>query len=52
MVALVYRTYRDATQQPTDEVVLVDVDNSDRTPSSLCAPAKQLATTVAARLAT
>jgi hypothetical protein len=50
LVSLVYRTYVDPAGERTDEVVLVDVDDSDKKPEQLCAPAKSLATTVAGRL--
>jgi hypothetical protein len=50
LVTLVYRNYVDHTGESTDEDVLVDVDDSQRTPRQLCAPAQRLATTVARRL--
>ena len=51
LVALVYRGYVDQTGARTDEVALVDLDDKDRAPRQLCAPARRLATTVANRLA-
>jgi hypothetical protein len=49
-VAIVYRTYPDEKHVDTDELVIVDVENSDAQPDRLCEPARQLANTVAQRL--
>lgn len=51
LVALVYRGYVDQDNVQTDETVLVDLDDKDRAPRQLCAPAQRLAATVADRLA-
>ena len=46
------RQYVDGRGERTDELVLVDVDNSEeKQPRRLCAPAQWLATTAAQRLA-
>ena len=50
-VALIYRSYVDQAGTQTDETALVDLDDKDRRPRQLCAPAQRLATTVANRLA-
>lgn len=52
LVSIVYREYVDGRGALTDELVLVDVDDSALKPQQLCAPAQRLATTVAQRLAT
>lgn len=49
-VSLVYRSYVDQAGQQTDEMVLVDLDDKEKTPQQLCGPARRLATTVAQRL--
>lgn len=49
-VSIVYRQYTDPNHVLTDELVLVDVEKSDEPPDRLCAPARQLADTVARRL--
>ena len=46
---LVYRSYQDANQDQTEDVVLVVV-TGDQPPQQLCTPANSLATTVATRL--
>lgn len=51
LVSLVYRSYVDQGGVQTDEVVLVDLDDTNKPPQQLCAPAQRLATAVAGRLA-
>lgn len=48
---MVYRGFVDQHSVQTDEVVLVDLDDKDKTPQQLCAPVQRLATTVTHRLA-
>lgn len=50
-VAIVYRSYVEGTRPRVDELVLVDVEDSEQQPARLCEPARRLAATVAQRLA-
>jgi hypothetical protein len=50
-VAIVFHSYVDGTKPRVDELALVDVEDSEKQPEQLCRPARQLATTVAQRLA-
>ncbi|MCR6489828.1 protein kinase [Amycolatopsis sp. OK19-0408] len=49
-VAIVYRSYVEDTRPRVDELVLVDVEDSEKQPEQLCDPARRLADTVAQRL--
>lgn len=49
-VAIVYRSYVEDTKPRVDELVLVDVEDSEKQPEQLCEPARRLADTVAQRL--
>lgn len=50
-VAIAYRGYVEGTRPRVYELVLVDVEDSEKKPDELCEPARRLAGTVAQRLA-